>query len=803
MPELAKSTEAENDQNQKFPPPKATVQPHTPDAEPEDSPQALPPATPQAAAMPAGRVLQLTGAYIEPITRFSQADLQETAPEQQSHLVAIMTSTQRVSIKADVRDYAGGISGGTIKVPTLPDVSVSTERLREAALAEVPTRTSTWAALDNDEYRRLLPSHPFLSGFKESYGYEYSCNSCSGNGKVKCNICDGHRRKSCDMCDGTGRERCPSCNGDGRKRCNTCKGQGSGLRWEYVTEWDSTKSMNVSVQKQVYHSCNCTMGYDNCNICRTAGKVECSKCRGSKSIPCDRCNRTGKTNCGDCAATGRRHKMGYLGCQVSTDETLELHHPEATAVAQIKPRLTIPELTKHARLTSVRHQADGARVISVYQTDMLVTKASLSAAGLEFSIFGFGPEAEIFDYQNIAGKLLEADVEALDAAIAGSSAWRIRGGDAVLKAASVFVESELNLLIAESVTQAPSGAAALIPASVESKFKGLVDESYITRASTVFNRALGRIYQPQMAEPGLYCTGIAVLSTAASYGFSWPNRAVALPLGLTIGAVSWIGVEFATRWRIRKHFPGTSGARMLAQIDATGLPARLRGIALGAAVAGSFVAMWCINSLPHERLRQAEEISTKHLKATLKDWHSSSQADLRLRTYPALATLRKSAAAGNADAGVVLGWQLVLGAGGVPKDVPEATHLFNSAAEKIPRDALVQTGQVVALLNSDAKPQALRDGLATLRQSEAGGLVEARYWRARLQLAEQSPVYDLRAGVKAMNEAADLGHASAAFEMSKRFASGNGVRIDKTRAAAYLHRAEAAGLPEAKAQLAR
>ena len=804
MAETAETTGVESQQSEGPRPPNASdlasdqaVSGPAPDA----AAKAKSPAT--APRPPVGRVLQQTGDYIEPITRFDHSDLQETAPEEHSRLVAVMSCSQRVSFSTNVRRYAGPMHQSAVKVQQHDDVTAMTHRLLQAAEAQLASRVSAWAAEDAGEYRRLLPGQPFLSGFTDRYGFNYDCGPCHGNGEVTCSTCGGSCRTTCHFCHGLGRTHCHACGGNGSTRCLSCNGQGSGYRYEYVTEWDYSKNMNVSVQKQVYRSCFCNAGYNSCNFCLSSGKVQCHTCSGSGSNRCSTCGATGKTPCNDCAATGTQHTLGYIESTVSTSESLELHHDEPAVVALMKPRLTIAGLAQQTRLTAVRHTPNGARIDSRYQTDLAVTKGNITAAGMAFSIFGFGAQNDIFDYQNIAGKLLQTDVERLDAAISQTSAWRIRGGDDVLQATSAFVESELNLLIAENVAGTKASDTASAAATVESQFKGLVDQAYVTHATEVFKRALGRLYQPHMVEPGLYCTGIAVLVSAAVYGFRWPDRAWALPLGLAAGAVGWACIEFSNRRRIARLFPGATGPRILKQVDASGLPARLRWVALSVALAGSLAAMWGINALPHERSRRAEEISALDLKAALQNWRSSPQADLRLRSYPALAPLRKLAAQGDPEAATVLGWQLVLGAGGVAKDVPEATRLFNAAAAQTPRSGLIQTGQVVALLNSDATPQSLRDGLASLRQAEAGGLVEARYWRARLQLAEQSPVRDARAGLQAMNEAADMGHASAALEMGKRFAAGNGVRTDNRRATSYLQRAASAGLPEAKAELAR
>ena len=74
---------------------------------------------------------------------------------------------------------------------------------------------------------------------------------------------------------------------------------------------------------------------------------------------------------------------------------------------------------------------------------------------------------------------------------------------------------------------------------------------------------------------------------------------------------------------------------------------------------------------------------------------------------------------------------------------------------RITRDGKVI--QAVILLNQDATPAQIMQAATDLDMAAQAGMVEARYWRARIAIAQQGPLYNPRQGMEAMRQAAEQG----------------------------------------------
>ena len=150
---------------------------------------------------------------------------------------------------------------------------------------------------------------------------------------------------------------------------------------------------------------------------------------------------------------------------------------------------------------------------------------------------------------------------------------------------------------------------------------------------------------------------------------------------------------------------------------------------------------------------------------------------------------------------LMLAWAYTLGADGRSKDLRQAQQQLVGPLGKT-RDGKVI--QAVILLNQDATPAQIMQAATDLDMAAQAGMVEARYWRARIAIAQQGPLYNPRQGMEAMRQAAEQGHGHAAFVLGRIYAEGRHEQPkDIQKARKYLTQAQTAGVAEAVPLLAR
>lgn len=745
-------------------------------------------------AVPAGRVAGVVGRHVESVTRFGSDSVRDEVPETFTRMHGVLTRVHEVTIGIETAELSGQLRGDATPLPSYEHMAAGLKKLRDEARAALAARLDHWAALDTVEYRRLLPANGLLRGFGKLLGYEFVCGACAGYGRLSCSACSGNGNQPCHGCGARGKISCYSCHGTRRKDCAHCQGRGSKIEHYSTQTWDPVRNAYSTENKTRLVNCyGCSGGKVECTVCDYAGKISCGACAGRGHNDCVTCSATGKVNCGRCAATGWCHCVGHLTCSVQGGESLALEHPDSEAKELVRLHIDTAHLPDYGALDSVAHRRlDGSSVRSDYRLHIDVASAHLLAGGQTFAVLAFGRTLQVFDFRNVAGHLLLGDLERLEQAVREASRWKRTHEDDLLDTTGLFVESELNLVIAEAASQA-SGLEETNRA-VQARFQGLVDADYVNRASAAFHSAVGKLFAAQMFEPGLYCIGLVVLAACAMVYARWPVGWPPAWTALGGGALVWAAVEIRVRRQLRRRFPADIGQRMTAQIDKSRFSWRVRTLAMAVATALTFGALWGVDKLQIARGAPSDSA----FKAELNGWRSDPMPDLSLRKYPEMARLSREAAAGNVEARIVLGWRLVLGANGVAKDIPAAAQLFEQAAVMRPQDPLVRVGRVVALMNTDAMPQALREGGGELARID---LAEAGYWLARLNLAPQSPLFDLEGGIRRLRGAADRGHASAAFALGKRYLNGDGVPRDAARAKHYLGAAATAGAPEARKAL--
>ena len=761
-------------------------------------------ATSNAAQPPAGNIFATVAEHVEEVTRFGNQDLQEIASEQRFHVGVELKRTHTVTYEGKRSSGVGHLPGFTRQLKSSSEIKKELERTVAKAREDASEALRKWAQSSPGEYRRLMPPSAAFLSFAPSVGHQRHCPTCGGKCRVDCKACKGTTQIRCKVCYGVGRRKCDQCSGSGRTKCFACNGSGSTTSYRSSTSWDNTVTTETITVSCL--GCNGTGGTGQCNGCSGDGKVDCASCSKMGSLHCYDCEG-GTVKCSKCEATGYLHELGQVVAAVSVEETVSVTTEDDALRRLIQDRIQIDELQDLGQLLDVLYSVNGAEVSALHFLRLDATCARIAAQDLSFTVYGFGQDAKVFSFDNIAGRLLEQDLVAMEATVEGAARWRPKSGNDLVDTTSSFLRSELNLLIAEKVSN-HKGSAKDATEAVERHFTGLVDKAYVERASKAVNRALARLYGSALAERGLYLCGIAAILAALLYIFVWPVRTPLLPAGVSLGAVAlaWLGLEWKTRSRIANALDHKIAQRVLDQLNASGTIMRWRlGITAAAAMAVS-LAVGGAGLLPNMKAKQAEHVEMVQAQNLIISWPRQQNNDYFLRQYPPESMLKAMAEAGDPKAQLILGWQLLLGAGGAEKDIAAARGWLDKAKTQSSQDFIQNlswiTANAVYVLLNESLHQEILTAKSALQTASADGETEATYWLSRIQLEERSPGYDPERGMYNLKRAAESGHAHANFTLGMRLAAAPQARRDRAGARMYLQRAADAGLPQAKEALA-
>jgi hypothetical protein len=755
-----------------------------------------------------GRVAAVVAAHIEPVTRFDASHLAAAGPEEALQAPMTLRLEQRAAFGSKVQAGAARLPAHVEKVPGRAALDAELARELREARADADAAIGAWVQAEPGAYRRLLPAAACFGRAPCAYGYEESCGTCRGCGKVTCSTCHGKGNTECSHCQATGRVRCTGCGGSRSRTCSSCHGRGRWTETAYEGRWDSTRNENAQVQVQVNRSCSACGGDGKtaCGSCDWSGKVQCHWCSGQGHERCNPCGATGHVACKPCAASGILHTWGVVEAEVERSETLDVRSTDAVLVAQARDRLDRATLPSLGALTGLDNVVSSATLRSRYELRLDARRAVLAAAGRSFVFYGYGPQTVIVDFAHVAAHLLAADLQALEQAVAAGGRFAVGGG--LLEATQRFVESELNLAIAEQVSKAKPAAAA---ERVERSFKGLVDADYVARSVVALRQAFQRLYGATLLKPLLYLCGAGAVVSGAAFAAAGPvSEAWQIPVTFAVAALLfWFVPEWLARRKLKKSFPAEVSKRVLAQLSATRSPWLWRGGALVVLTLACFGGYLVADRVPWVRHLHAERMAERMLDRDLAAWARLRVPDLKLRPYPDEARLRRAVERGDRRAMPVLAWKLLLGAGGSKVDPEGAARVLQTAGSgvgtaNVAGDVLLQAAHAaLAAQRPDSAPDELRQAATALARigpmSET--MPEARYWEARIYLDAPAPVANKALGMRKLAEAADRGHARAAFALAESYARGIDVARDPARARRYYTQALQFGMPEAAAAL--
>lgn len=129
----------------------------------------------------------------------------------------------------------------------------------------------------------------YKSGSKDVY----SCDKCSGRGRLDCSNCSRDGTVRCGNCSGSGKNQCRKCRGNGRitvdETCGVCRGTG-----ETSNGWECDNCGGYGSIEEEKKCPNCRRGKVTCSTCSGEGKVTCRSCGGSGTHDCGKCDACGQ-----------------------------------------------------------------------------------------------------------------------------------------------------------------------------------------------------------------------------------------------------------------------------------------------------------------------------------------------------------------------------------------------------------------------------------------------------------------------------------------------------------------------------
>ena len=563
---------------------------------------------PDSTALPStGGIAATVAAHLEPVTRFDRADISQQAPD---HAVAVdltLTLIQEVNFDIAWSAGPGQLPNDITLLNNGTRLKVELNAQLGQARAGCADALRAWVAHQPHAYRRVVPPDAAFRHTPGRFGIEFTCQACYGKCQVQCDGCSGAGRVSCQACQGAGTVHCQQCGGSTRLTCKACTGVGHTTEQASEQRWDAAANAYVTTYVPVNRPClACSgSGSTHCTAC-TFGQAQCGACAGKRSVACKGCGGAGSFDCGDCGATGVQHEWAGVTATVSSEEELTFGVVDPGLETLIRARIAVCDLPAYGSCLEAHHVVEGTALGSRYELRVDALQATLDAAARHFTFYGLGPQAQVLDFVNIAGHLLEDDLVALERAAVPVLIGARPRDPALLDAMKLFVASELNLLIAEQLGSQKSGSQPAA-AAVEASFRNMVDAAYVQRATVALRQGFKGLYEADLQRPALWVAGGTGVVSVLVYAFGPAHYGAWNCAGWATlaGAAGWIAVEMMTLARIMRSFPEHIGARLHSQIKAGGIVNKWRLAVAAGVIASAFVGAKLASKLPFvERLHQ-------------------------------------------------------------------------------------------------------------------------------------------------------------------------------------------------------
>ncbi|MCD9185578.1 MAG: hypothetical protein LUM44_04040 [Pyrinomonadaceae bacterium] len=395
---------------------------------------------------------------IEPLTRFDKTSLKRESDNRR--ITTGKAFRQFTSwVYNDRKASEGRMPYGTKAYESETKLNEVAEETLKKAQEELPGRIQTWLNRNERNDRELSPSDCFDG--PQTFGYEYRCSNCLGEGWIKCPACvNGYN--DCSACNKKGRFDCRNCesfwgNAKGKVKCPSCGGNGKN-------------------------------NDQRCGQCGGSGKIDCPKCHGSKFIecktcngrtviPCKTCGTTDRITCDPCKGKGYFYILRKIECSVNSEWSVSLKDTKQEVTQQLIKR-DLVSLRELATVTQLPPTIKNTVVKREYGIECIITEIVLEIAGEKIEIIGFGPKAKIFDFQGVVPILLREDLHTLRKAVADTPISLWKKPIKLVTATKQFLESEVNINIDNNTYLTQK----------------IIDSQYLNQVKSLLPEALKKIF---------------------------------------------------------------------------------------------------------------------------------------------------------------------------------------------------------------------------------------------------------------------------------------------------------------------
>ncbi len=522
-----------------------------------------------------GLVVKQVLDQVKSLTRFNEKDVVEVLPERKFNVEVDLYLRQQATCTSKWSFGAGRLSFGAENVGESRFHEELNKRL-EATRNLLPSEVRKWVGNSKGEYRRLLHIHHGVA----EVGYEKSCGVCHGETKIQCNECRGLGEVQCHPCNGRGKVTCHQCRGLRIVRCDgyQCNGRGRWIDQVQEQVWNQSTGQFTTTYRSVENYCQKCNGSGNigCSTCLALGEVSCNLCGSMGQHRCLCCSGSGRVNCADCAATGFKHEAGWVEVTISRDESLKVGVCDEVVERTIRTDIPLNRLLEYGVVTGSEVKFDGCSVYSKYSLSIEVHEAVFRVIGDEFKVFGFGAGCKVFDYKGVVSKLLIRDLERLESLVASTGFFNsLRGRGDLLEQLSLFVRSEVNMLVAEGSF---GGDSAGVETAVAKSNSGLVSSEYVQRCSSALKSAFELLYSVKASRNFAFWLAVmfcSAISLPWLSGSSLGSGGLSVSLFL-VGNVAWKLLEDSSLSRIESELPPKIGVRVVEKIRSSGVLIRWR-----------------------------------------------------------------------------------------------------------------------------------------------------------------------------------------------------------------------------------
>ena len=535
-------------------------------------------------------VLQQIIEQVEPLTRFDRSLFKDVSTAAE---IAAVTAWQRFTVRFQIDEDTGpgGVPHGTT---LLSDAAALRSRM-DRELAEVrlnlPQRLQQWLDAQTTVRPEVRLSATDCFEEPDPVGHHYHCSTCGGTGSVICWNCRGNKQVICGGCEGGGTMTCGACSG-GYQSCGRCNGQGSWTEMRSRTTSSGTHGdqefVTVDYPETVYCSA-CSNGSIRCGTCGGSAAVTCATCGGTKAVGCGTCGASGELICTPCQATGWLYERLRLRALINAEFYAQADAERDEVRQLLSGRDDLADLATLARgVSCIDEEASAYTIKRTFVAMVDVTTLTLRVADVFLEIIGYGDPPHIFDFKNIVGRLLEADLKALETVLRSSPKYVPGLRPWLDSALSAFLASEANARIAGSVR------ASLSPDQIEqvmaTDFRQIVSADYVARAVSAIRESIECTYWGVNL---LGALAVLVLPTLLLVLGDYYRLILFGPKpALCLGIVG-LGVALILAWHgkrgVYKRFGKSLGPSLQGVLEDSGILRRGRRVLIWAAVSGALI----------------------------------------------------------------------------------------------------------------------------------------------------------------------------------------------------------------------